>query len=134
MDGSTNYARVFVDFNSLSKTEFFRLGDRLSAVPNISLRPRKRHHRFGIIKLLLKLKSMLGVQSGAILYWEDLGWRPIQSYYNYTYGPWLRHMGRAMSVMSKVLYPMGDSVSSSSEVQSKAWRHNKRHCMHVDQS
>ena len=122
-----NYNRVYVDFNDLSKTEFWAPGDDLEEIPNIRLKPRKGKHRFGTLQLLLKQKSFDALLAQEISCWEDLKWRPIQSYAQYTWGPWFSHMGKAFGTMAKMFYPLGDGCASITEVQKKVNRHNRRH-------
>ena len=123
----TNYEQVFVDFDDLSTTEFWRLGDTLSEIPNIRLKPTKGHHHFGILQLLLKHKSYGQIEKKEISTWEELRWRPIQSYRQYCWGPWLAHMGKTFDYLSKMIFPLGDAVSSTAEVQKKIFVYNKKH-------
>ena len=120
----TNYERVFVGFNDLSKTEFWRLGDTLSEILNIRRKPTKRNHHFGILQLLLKQKSYDQTDKKEISTWEEVRWRPIQSY---CWGPWLAHMGKTFDCLSKMFFPLGDAVFSTAEVQKKLFNNNKKH-------
>ena len=65
MNADPNYIRSFQDFDDISKTEFFDLGNLLGKnnVPNIRLNRRKSEHRFGILQLLAKRKVILKIES-----------------------------------------------------------------------
>ena len=129
LNADPNYIRSFQDFDDISKTEFFDLGNLLGKnnVPNIRLNRRKSEHRFGILQLLAKRKVILKIESGELTKWKELKWRPIQSYYNYLWGPWLSHIGQTFTSMSRILFPQGDGVDNPRMMQRKLAMHNKLH-------
>ncbi len=103
-------------------------------MPTLKLGLKNKDHRFPILRMLLKAKAFDKILANEISTLDDLAWRPIQGYRRYRYGKWLRLFGKALSTMAKVLYPLGDSVSSVQDMQQKVLRHNRRHGATLGQS
>lgn len=125
LEDETKYKHEKRDFNAISKTDFFRLGDRVKTKPG-RLGKRKVYHRWGIIGLMVKLKTFKKVRSGEITRWCKLKWRIIVPYSQSVWKNWHQAVGRALRVLARKVYPKGSVVFSTDEIQQVIRRHNQR--------
>ena len=113
-----NFQEVKVDWNEISETEFFQLGNWMTTPINLRI-GKKTWHRWGIRSCLWKNKNWRKFEKQEINVWEDFNWRVITSYFRNLWRRWYSHGGKTMSMMATLLYPKGDGVFSTRDVQRK---------------
>ena len=126
LEDDENYVRIYEDFNDISETNFFKLGNELEKPPRLRLGKRKKHHRWGIFYILFKRKTLLRLRGGEIRRWDALKWRPVAPYSGNVWSKWYSMTGKTLSLLAKVIFDKGDSVRSQAEIQSRLIRHNHR--------
>ena len=119
------YGQIATDFNVFDPVGFFDLGSQVRHRPR-KLGKRKRWHRWGFLVLLFKEKRLKRIRSGdPDLYWECLRWRPLVSAYNNVWKGWYSLGGKTLSLLARVIFSLGDTVTSTREIQTKILTFNE---------